>query len=67
MFDGLSAVAEITGVDYDKWLSDLYGNDELKKQQAIDPAQAVQAQTVSRQRPRGSSTGPRRPLSVTVG
>ncbi|MDT0456736.1 helicase-related protein [Streptomyces sp. DSM 41527] len=48
MFDSLSAVAEITGVDYDKWLSDLYGNDELKKQQAIDAAQAVQAQELSR-------------------
>ena len=28
MFDSLSAVAELTGVDYDKWLTDLYGNDE---------------------------------------
>ncbi len=33
MFDSLSAVAEITGVDYDRWLSDLYGNDEVRKQQ----------------------------------
>ena len=31
MFDSLSAVAEITGVDYDKWLTDLYGNDEDRK------------------------------------
>jgi superfamily II DNA or RNA helicase len=48
MFDSLSAVAEITGVDYDKWLSDLYGNDELKKQQAIDAARAIQAQELTR-------------------
>lgn len=48
MFDSLSAVAEITGVDYDKWLSDLYGNDEIKKQQAIDAARAVQAQELTR-------------------
>jgi superfamily II DNA or RNA helicase len=48
MFDSLSVVAEMTGVDYDKWLSDLYGNDELKKQQAIDAVQAVQAQELVR-------------------
>ena len=48
MFDSLSAVAEMTGVDYDRWLSDLYGNDELKKQQAIDAARAVQAQELAR-------------------
>ena len=35
MFDSLSAVAEITGVDYDKWLTDLYGNDEDRKAAAI--------------------------------
>jgi superfamily II DNA or RNA helicase len=48
MFDSLSAVAEITGVDYDKWLSALYGNDEIKKQQAIDAARAVQTQELTR-------------------
>ncbi|MFF2629275.1 helicase-related protein [Kitasatospora griseola] len=48
MFDSLSAVAEITGVDYDRWLSDLYGNDELKKQQAIEAARAIQAQELTR-------------------
>ncbi|MFF0572823.1 helicase-related protein [Streptosporangium saharense] len=48
MFDSLSAVAELTGVDYDKWLSDLYGDDELKKQQAIDAGRAVQAQELAR-------------------
>lgn len=48
MFDCLSAVAEITGVDYDKWLSDLYGNDDFKKQQAVDAARSVQAQELAR-------------------
>ncbi|MGY2119102.1 helicase-related protein [Nocardia gipuzkoensis] len=48
MFDSLSVVAEITGVDYDQWLSDLYGDDEVRKQQAIDAARAVQAQELAR-------------------
>lgn len=48
MFDSLSAVAEITGVDYDRWLTDLYGNDEAKKQAAKDAARAVQAQELAR-------------------
>ncbi|WP_206078068.1 MULTISPECIES: helicase-related protein [Pseudonocardiaceae] len=48
MFDSLSAVAEITGVDYDKWLSDLYGNDEVRKQNAIDAARAIQTQELAR-------------------
>ena len=48
MFDSLSAVAEITGVDYDQWLTDFYGNDEAKKQTAIDAARAVQAQELNR-------------------
>lgn len=48
MFDSLSAVAEITGVDYDRWLTDLYGNDEAKKQAAIDAARAVQSQELTR-------------------
>ncbi|MER6192591.1 helicase-related protein [Streptomyces cyaneofuscatus] len=48
MFDSLSAVAELSGVDYDKWLSDLYGDDDLKKQQAIDAGRAVQAQELTR-------------------
>jgi superfamily II DNA or RNA helicase len=48
MFDSLSAVAEITGVDYEKWLTDLYGNDDGKKQAAIAAAQAVQAQELTR-------------------
>ena len=48
MFDSLSAVAEITGVDYDKWLTDLYGNDEVKKHAAIDAAKAIQTQELVR-------------------
>ena len=48
MFDSLSAVAEITGVDYDRWLTDLYGNDEAKKQAAKDAARAVKAQELAR-------------------
>ncbi|QXF84393.1 DUF3883 domain-containing protein (plasmid) [Rhodococcus pyridinivorans] len=48
MFDSLSAVAEITGVDYDKWLTDLYGNDEVKKHAAIEAAKAIQTQELVR-------------------
>lgn len=48
MFDSLSAVAEITGVDYEKWLTDLYGNDDGKKQAAIAAAAAVQAHDLTR-------------------
>ncbi len=48
MFDSLSAVAEITGVDYDRWLTDLYGNDEAKKEAAKDAARAVHAQELAR-------------------
>ena len=48
MFDSLSAVAEITGVDYDKWLTDLYGNDEQPKTAAIHAAQQVQAHELQR-------------------
>ena len=48
MFDSLSAVAEITGVDYEKWLTDLYGNDDAKKQAAIAAANAVQAHDLTR-------------------
>lgn len=48
VFDSLSAVAEITGLNYEKWLTDLYGNDEAKKQLARDAAKAVQAQEITR-------------------
>ena len=48
MFDSLSAVAEITGVQYDQWLTDLYGNDEVKKQAAIGAAKKVQFHELKR-------------------
>nr|WP_255495461.1 helicase-related protein [Nocardia sp. GTS18] len=48
MFDSLSAVAEITGVDYEKWLTALYGNDEVKKHAAVEAAQAIQTQELVR-------------------
>lgn len=41
MFDSLSLVAELAGVDYDKWLTVLYGDDEAKKQEALVAAQRV--------------------------
>jgi helicase-like protein/uncharacterized protein DUF3883 len=48
MFDSLSAVAEITGVHYDDWLTDLYGNDQAKKAAAITAANKVQAHELKR-------------------
>lgn len=48
MFDSLSAVAEITGVDYDRWLTDLYGNDEGRKAAAVQAAQQVQSHDLER-------------------
>src|SRR6478736_942627 len=48
MFDSLSVVAELTGVDYDRWLTDLYGDDETKKRAARAAAQAIQTQDLVR-------------------
>jgi len=48
MFDSLSAVAELTGTDYEKWLRDLFGDDEAKKRAAIEAAEAVQKQEIAR-------------------
>lgn len=48
MFDSLSAVAEISGVEYDKWLSAIYGDDEVKKHAAIEAARAVNAEELKR-------------------
>jgi superfamily II DNA or RNA helicase len=48
MFDSLSAVAEITGVDYDKWLTDVYGNDAGRKATAIHAAQQVRSRDLER-------------------
>lgn len=43
MFDSLSLVAELTGVDYEKWLTALYGDDETRKADAISAAYRVTA------------------------
>jgi superfamily II DNA or RNA helicase len=48
MFDSLSAIAEITGVEYEQWLTDLYGNDEAKKLAALEAARKVQAHELKR-------------------
>lgn len=48
MFDSLSAVAEITGVNYESWLTDMYGNDEIRKATAKEAAQKVKAQELTR-------------------
>ncbi|MGC5585891.1 helicase-related protein [Ornithinimicrobium sp. W1665] len=41
LFDSLSLVAELTGVDYEKWLTALYGNDEDRKAEALRAARRV--------------------------
>lgn len=41
LFDSLSLVAELTGIDYEKWLTAIYGNDEDRKAEAIHAAQRV--------------------------
>lgn len=43
LFDSLSLVAELGGVDMDSWLRALYGNDEAAKREAIAAADAVRA------------------------
>lgn len=48
MFDSLSAIAEITGVEYEQWLTDLYGNDAQKKSFALEAARKVQAHELKR-------------------
>ena len=48
MFDSLSAVAEIHGVDYESWLTDAFGNDEVKKAAAKHAANQVQARDLQR-------------------
>ncbi len=48
MFDSLSAVAEMTGVHYDQWLTDLYGDDAAKKEAAIDAVSKVRAADLKR-------------------
>lgn len=48
MFDSLSAVAEMTGLHYEQWLRDLYGDDQVKKQAAVDAVQKVRAVDLKR-------------------
>jgi len=48
VFDSLSAVAEITGVDYEKWLTDVYGKDVNRKAAAIHAAQQVRSRDLER-------------------
>lgn len=48
MFDSLSAVAEMTGVQYDQWLTDLYGDDEDRKVAALEAVRKVEAVDLER-------------------
>lgn len=48
MFDSLSAVAELTGVDFDKWLTDTFGADQAKREAAMSAAAAVNAHDLIR-------------------
>lgn len=43
MFDSLSLVAELTHVNYEQWLTALYGDDEAKKAEALQAAERVTA------------------------
>jgi superfamily II DNA or RNA helicase len=48
MFDSLSAVAEMSGVHYERWLTDLYGDDAVKRQAAIDAVDKVRLADIKR-------------------
>ena len=48
MFDSLSAVAEMHGVDYETWLTDAFGTDEVKKAAAKHAADQVQSRDLER-------------------
>ena len=43
LFDSLSLVAELGGVEMERWLTALYGNDPAARQEAIAAADAVRA------------------------
>jgi hypothetical protein len=43
MFDSLSAVAELTGIKFDQWMSDLIGDDPVRRDAAMQAAQKVQS------------------------
>lgn len=48
MFDSLSAVAELSGIHYDQWLRDLFGDDESKKQRALAAVDMVKESDIRR-------------------
>ncbi|MXQ57529.1 DUF3883 domain-containing protein [Streptomyces sp. XHT-2] len=48
MFDSLSAVAEMTGVQYNQWLTDLYGDNEDRRAAALAAVRMVQAVDLKR-------------------
>ncbi len=48
IFDSLSTVAEMTGVRYEQWLTDLYGDDEAKKAAADAAVRKVHAADLKR-------------------
>ncbi len=48
MFDSLSAVAEMTGVEYEQWLTDLYGQDADKRQAAVDAVNKIRTADLKR-------------------
>ena len=43
LFDSLSLVAELSGVQMEEWLAALYGNDPVARQNALDAANAVKS------------------------
>jgi hypothetical protein len=48
MFDSLSAVAEIHGIDYEAWLTDAFGDDVVKKEAAKRAADQVESRDLER-------------------
>ncbi|PWU48913.1 helicase [Micromonospora globispora] len=48
MFDSLSAVAELTGIKFDQWMSDLIGRDPIKRDAAEQAAKKVQSVELKR-------------------
>lgn len=48
MFDSLSAVAEMSGVDYEQWLADAFGDDADRKAAALHAAEQVRSRDLER-------------------
>jgi superfamily II DNA or RNA helicase len=48
MFDSLSAVAEMSGVDYEQWLNDAFGDDAERKAAALNAAEQVRSRDIER-------------------